>query len=185
MRLHRLQERYGEQIDIERRAFPLRPGPDQSIKFLGTKRELSWQRIKAMVEPEGIPWNLWQRDDYPNWSLPGLEAAKCAALQSHEAYDDMHFRLFRGFFEQGVNIANVDEVLELARQSPLLNYRRFVDDLDSGVARRAVFDEYEEAVNDYLVYAIPTVIFPGNERVVGAVPMAEYDKVLEKFGVAK
>ncbi|PON16490.1 hypothetical protein C2W62_18200 [Candidatus Entotheonella serta] len=161
----------------------MRPGQDRSTKFLGTKREVSWQRIKAMVEPEGITWNMWQREDYPNWSLPGLEAAKCAALQSHEAYDDMHFRLFRGFFEQGVNIANIDEVLALARQSPLLDYSRFVDDLDSGVTRRAIFDEYEEAVNDYLVYAIPTVIFPDNERVVGAVPMEEYEKVLEKFGV--
>jgi predicted DsbA family dithiol-disulfide isomerase len=136
-----------------------------------------------MVEPEGITWNMWQREDYPNWSLPGLEAAKCAALQSAEAYDDMHFRLFRGFFEQGVNIGNLDEVRELAQQSPLLDYGRFVDDLESGVTRRAIFDEYEEAVNDYLIYAIPTVIFPDNERVVGAVPMEEYEKVLEKLGV--
>jgi predicted DsbA family dithiol-disulfide isomerase len=82
-----------------------------------------------------------------------------------------------------VNIGNVDEVLELARQSPLLDYSRFVDDLDSGVTRRAVFDEYEEAVNDYLVYAIPSVVFPDSERVVGAVPIDVYEKVLEKFGV--
>lgn len=54
-----------------------------------------------MVEPEGITWNMWQREDYPNWSLPGLEAAKCEVLQSHEAYDDMHFRLFRGFLSKG------------------------------------------------------------------------------------
>jgi predicted DsbA family dithiol-disulfide isomerase len=126
---------------------------------------------------------MWQRDDYPNWSLPGLEAAKCAALQSQDAYDEMHFRLFRGFFEQGVNIANVDEVLTLARQSPLLDYSRFIDDFDSGITRRAVFDEYEAAVNDYLVYAIPTVIFPNHERVVGAVPIEAYEKVLEKLGL--
>lgn len=180
-----MQERYGDQIEIEHRAFPLRPGPDRSVKFLGTKREVSWQRIKSMVEPEGIAWNIWQRDDYPNWSLPGLEAAKCAALQSRDAYDDMHFRLFRGFFEQGVNIANVDEVLALARQSPLLDYGRFVDDLDSGITRRTVFDEYEAAVNDYLVYAIPTVIFPNHERVVGAVPIEAYEKMLETCGAVR
>ena len=137
---------------------------------------------KQWWEPEGITWNMWQREDYPNWSLPGLEAAKCAALQSQEAYDDMHFRLFRGFFEQGVNIANIDEVLALARQSPVLDYSRLVDDLDSGITRRTIFDEYEEAVNDYLVYAIPTVVFPDNERVVGAVPIEEYEKVLERLG---
>jgi predicted DsbA family dithiol-disulfide isomerase len=34
-----------------------------------------------------------------------------------------------------------------------------------------------------MVYAIPTLIFPDHERVVGAVPIEEYEKVLEKFGV--
>jgi predicted DsbA family dithiol-disulfide isomerase len=103
-------------------------------------------------------------------------------LQGEAAYEDMHFRLFQGFFEHGKNIANVDEVMDLARQAPL-DFARFMDDFDSGVARRAIFDEYEEAVNTYMVYAIPTLIFPDQERVVGAVPIAEYEKVLEKFGV--
>ncbi len=135
-----------------------------------------------MIEPEDIAWNIWQRDDYPNWSLPALEAAKCAALQGEAAFEDVHFRLFHGFFEHGVNIANIDELLDLVRQAPL-DFARFIDDFDSGVTRRNVLDEYEEAVNTYRVYAIPTVIFPDGERVVGAVPSAEYEKVLEKFGV--
>ena len=153
------------------------------MQFRGTKREASWQRIKAMIEPEGIAWNMWQRDDYPNWSLPALEAAKCAGLQGEDAYEDMHFRLFRGFFEHGVNIANVDEVMQLARQAPI-DFPRFIDDFDSGVTRRTVLDEYEEAINTHMIYAIPTLIFPDNERVVGAVPIEEYEKVLEKFGVS-
>ncbi len=135
-----------------------------------------------MIEPEGIAWNIWDRDDYPNWSLPALEAAKCAGLQSDDAYEDMHFRLFQGFFEHGVNIANVDEVIALARQAPL-DMAQFMDDFDNGVTRRTIFDEYEDAINTHLVYAIPTLIFPNDERVVGAVPMAEYEKVLEKLGV--
>jgi predicted DsbA family dithiol-disulfide isomerase len=152
------------------------------VQFRGTKREASWRHIKAMIEPEGIAWNIWQRDDYPNWSLPALEAAKCAGLQGEAAYEDMHFRLFQGFFEHGQNIANVDEIMDLARQAPL-DFARFMDDFDSGVTRRTIFDEYEEAVNTYMVYAIPTLIFPDHERVVGAVPIEEYEKVLEKFGV--
>jgi len=32
-------------------------------------------------------------------------------------------------------------------------------------------------------HAIPTLIFNDRERVVGAVPLEEYCKVLEKFGV--
>jgi predicted DsbA family dithiol-disulfide isomerase len=135
-----------------------------------------------MVEADGIAWKMWQRPDYPNWSLPALEAAKCAALQSSKAADDMHFRLFRGFFEEGVNVAKPEEILALARQAPL-DYDRFVTDFESGVTRRAILDEYEEAINTYMVQAIPTLIFNDRERVVGAVPIAEYFKVLEKFGI--
>lgn len=136
-----------------------------------------------MVEPEGIHWRMWQRDDYPHWSLPALEAAKCAALQSHAAFDDLHFRLFGAFFEQGVNIAKTDEIMSLAQQAPL-DYDRFVDDFTSGVTRRAIMEEYEEALNTYWVHAIPTVVFNDSERVVGAVPVEEYLKVLEKFGLS-
>jgi predicted DsbA family dithiol-disulfide isomerase len=136
-----------------------------------------------MVEPDGIVWKMWEREDYPNWSLPALEAAKCAALQSDAAFEDMHFRLFRGFFEQGINIANPDEVLSLARQASL-DYDRFVSDFTSEVTRRTIVDEYEEALNTYWVHAIPTVVFNDSERVVGAVPTEEYIKVLETFGVS-
>ena len=178
-----MQERYGEQLQIERRAFPLRPAPQATTPFRGTRREATWRRIAAMVKPDGIDWTLWERDDYPNWSLPALEAAKCAALQSTKAADDLHFRLFRGFFEQGVNIAKPEEVCALARQAPL-DFDRFMADFETGITRRAILDEYEAAVNTYMVYAIPTVIFNEEEPIVGAVPSEEYEKVLEKLGVS-
>jgi predicted DsbA family dithiol-disulfide isomerase len=177
-----LKERFGERVRIESRAFPLRPGPDPSVRFRGTYREAAWQRIASMVEAEGIRWQMWQREEFPNWSLPALEAAKCAALQGEEAFEDMHLRLFRGIFEQGVNIADPDEVLILARQAPL-DYERFVDDFTGGTTRRAVLDEYDDALNTYMIHAIPTVVFNGSERVIGAVPFDEYVKVLEKLGV--
>ncbi len=136
-----------------------------------------------MVKPDGINWRMWERDDYPNWSLPALEAAKCAALQGPEAADDVHFRLFRGFFEQGVNIARPEEIFTLLQQAPL-DFDRFVADFETGVTRQAIVDEYESALNTYMVYAIPTVIFNEEERVVGAVPSEEYVKILEKLGVS-
>jgi predicted DsbA family dithiol-disulfide isomerase len=136
-----------------------------------------------MVKPDGINWKLWERDDYPNWSLPALEAAKCAALQSPEAAEDVHFRLFRGFFELGINISRPEELLPLVRQAPL-DFERFLVDFESGITRQAVLDEYNAAVTTYMVYAIPTVIFNDEFPIVGAVPSEEYEKVLEKLGVS-
>jgi predicted DsbA family dithiol-disulfide isomerase len=178
-----LQERLGAQLQIERRAFPLRPGPQAVTPFRGTRREATWRRIAAMVKPDGIDWKMWEREDYPHWSLPALEAAKCAALQGPEAFDDLHFRLFRGFFEQGVNIARPEEVCALARQAPL-DFDRFLADFESGMTRRAILDEYNEAVTTYMVDAIPTVIFNQAESIVGAVPIEAYEKVLAKLGVS-
>ena len=136
-----------------------------------------------MVAADGIHWQMWHRDDYPHWSLPALEAAKCAALQSETAFEDMHFRLFRSFFEQGVNIARADEVLAVARQAPL-DYDRFIDDFAGGTTRPAVLDDYEQALNTYWVHAIPTVIFNDRERAIGPVPFEHSVKRLERLGIA-
>lgn len=174
---------YGGQLQIERRAFPLRPGPQAPTPFRGTRREATWRRIAAMVQPDGIDWKLWERDDYPHWSLPALEAAKCAALQSPEAAADLHFRLFRGFFEEGVNIARPEELLALVRQAPL-DFERFLADFTAGQGRQAVLDDYNTAVTVDMVDAIPTVIFNDEAPIVGAVPIDVYAKVLEKLGVA-
>jgi hypothetical protein len=35
-----------------------------------------------------------------------------------------------------------------------------------------------------MVYAIPTVVFNEAETIVGAVPIEEYEKVLDKLGVS-
>ena len=65
-----------------------------------------------------------------------------------------------------------------------MDFDRFVADFESGAARRAILDEYEAAVNTYMVYAIPTVLFNEAESIVGAVPIEEYEKVLDKLGVS-
>ncbi|GIX48251.1 MAG: hypothetical protein KatS3mg131_2462 [Candidatus Tectimicrobiota bacterium] len=177
-----MHQRYGARIQLEHRAFPLRPQPDASVKFQGTYREAAWQRAAALAAADGIRWRMWTRDDFPQWSLPALEAAKCAALQGEAAFADMNLRLFRGFFEQGVNIAEPEEILTLAREAPL-DYPRFVDDFLSGGMRQEVLRDYEEALTRYAVHAIPTVVFAEREWVVGAVPLAKYEEVLAKFGV--
>ena len=95
----------------------------------------------------------------------------------------MHFRLFRGFFEQGVNIARPEEVFALARQAPL-DFDRFVADFEG---RHDAPDDSERVRRGgaYLYGdAIPTVIFNEADSIVGAVPSEEYEKVLEKLGVS-
>lgn len=166
---------------IERCSFALRPSPDPSAKFKGTSREQGWQRAARLAAPDGVQFKMWQRDDFPTWSMPALEAAKCASFQGKEAYDRLHYALFEAFFTKGKNIANRDEIIEVAQEVGL-DMDRFRADYTGGEGRKLAIEEYEEAVNRYMVTAVPTVLF-GQVRVVGAVPLEDYLKVLEQLGV--
>jgi predicted DsbA family dithiol-disulfide isomerase len=179
--LRTIEERFGERVSIERRSFALRPSPDPSARFRGTYREQGWQRAARLAAADGIAFRMWERDDFPNWSLPALAAAKCAAFQGKAAYDRMHYGLFEAFFTKGKNIAQRAEILEVARECGL-DMARFIADYDSHEGHKVAVEEYEEAVNRFMVTAVPTVFF-GDVRVVGAVPLQEYLRVLAACGL--
>jgi predicted DsbA family dithiol-disulfide isomerase len=166
---------------VERRSFALRPAPDPTAKFRGTYREQGWQRAARLAAPDGVQFTMWQRDDFPTWSIPALAAAKCASFQGKEAFNRMHYALFEAFFTRGKNIANRDEIIDVARDCQL-DMERFLTDLESGEGQKLAIEDYEEAVNRFMVTAVPTVFFD-RARVVGAVPLQDYLQVLEKLGV--
>lgn len=178
---------------MERRCFPLRPAPDPTVRFKGTYREAGWARAAAGAAADGAAYRMWERDDYPTWSLPALEAAKCAAAQGPETFERVHFALFEAFFGKGRNIAVRDEVLAVVRAAGV-DEARFLQDFDAGRFREEILAEYEEAHARYGITAIPTVIFmdaatdersPGDRvKITGAVPRAEYEQVLAaQFGL--
>jgi len=121
---------------------------------------------------------MWERPDYPTWSLPALDAAKCVLLQGEEPFEAVHLALYRAFFGEGVNIARVEEVVEVVHRVPGVDATRFLADFEAGRGRQAVLDDYQTAVSTHGVRAIPTVVLPDGRRVVGAVPLAEYRRLL-------
>jgi len=177
VRLQRIQQEMGGRLSIEWKAFPLRPVPDPSVTFKGTYREEAWKRCAAMAEPDRVVFTMWSRDDYPTWSLPALEAAKCVALQGEEAFRRLHLRLYEAFFTRGVNISVPEEVSQVVRESGA-DMTRFLADYESGKARDWVLHDYEEAVTREGVRAIPTIIGEGGQRVVGLVSAVEYRRML-------
>jgi len=136
-----------------------------------------------MAAVDGVRFSMWARDDYATWSLPALAAAKCAALQGQEAFERVHLGLFEGFFSHGVNIAIREEVFEVVRGAEV-EMDSFLKDYESGVVVAQILKEYEEARTTYRVDSIPTVIFDGRHKVVGATSAEEYLKVLHRLGVS-
>src|SRR5262249_11940704 len=154
--------------------FPWRRPPDRTASSKGTFREKAGHRCGEMPNPDGIAFNPWPHaEHYPNWSLPGLEAAKCAALQSLEAFDRLHLRLYRAFFTESRNIAEPAEVVKIAGEAGL-DAQRFLADYRDGAGRDGVVKAYTEAVEEG-VRSIPTVVFPDTGRaLVGLVDLEQY-----------
>ena len=123
---------------------------------------------------------MWARPDFPQWSLPALEAAKCAELQGPEAFERVHLGLFRAFFHEGVNIGEAGEVIDVVRQTGL-DIDRFLHDYEAGSQRERVLEEHHKAVAQYGVRSIPTVIMGEAPPIVGAVPLREYERLLNRL----
>ncbi len=178
MRLRRLEDELGDALSIQWKAFPLRPEPDPTITFKGTYREEGWRRCGAMAEPDGIRFTPWPREDYPDCSMPALEAAKCVDRQGPEAFERLHLRLYEAFFDRGINIARPDELVPVVRESGA-DMTRFLADFESGSARAAVLADYGEAITRDRVRAIPTIIV-GDRRLTGLTDLYTYRKAIEE-----
>jgi predicted DsbA family dithiol-disulfide isomerase len=178
VRLRQLQAELGDRLQIRWRAFPLRPTPDPTATFQGTYREAAWRRCRDLAGDVGVTFRMWERPDFPSGSLPALEAAKCVALQGTDLFEGVHLRLYRAFFADGVNIGIPAEVAGVVRELPGLDVARFVADYEAGKGRAPVLEDYEAAVHEHGVRAIPTVVLEDGRRIVGAVSLAEYRRAI-------
>jgi predicted DsbA family dithiol-disulfide isomerase len=183
VRLRKLREELGHQLKIEWRSFPLRPIADPTVRFHGSYREAAWKRIQALTAAEGIHYELWSKDEYPAWSLPSLEGAKCAALQSEECFERLHLRLYEAFFTRGINIGQPENVARIAEEAGC-EMDQYRIDLESGRARALVLRDFELATRQHGVRAIPTIIImnngePRERSLVGLQPIETYRSALQ------
>jgi predicted DsbA family dithiol-disulfide isomerase len=178
VRLRRLKDEMGDDLMIEWRAFPLRPEPDPDARFKGTRREEGWRRCHAMSEGDGIRFTPWPRAEFPAWSMPALEAAKCAARQGPELFERLHLKLYEVFFTESVNIADPAELYPVIEASGA-DMGRFVADFEAGAGRAPVAEDYRQAIQRHQVRAIPTVIVDGGPRLTGLAELAAYRKAIE------
>lgn len=181
MRLAKLKKKTGDVFDIQWKPFALRPEPDPSAAFQGTYREDAWKRVAELLSQEGIQVKIWERSDFPDCSLPALQAGLCASRQGSEAWADLHLRLYEAFFVRGINIGRKEEVIEVAREAAL-DFTRFLTDYNSDGLDAETIKACARTIEEYQVRAVPTVIFPSG-KLVGAYPEDQYRQALERSGV--
>jgi predicted DsbA family dithiol-disulfide isomerase len=124
--LQRLQQQFGDQLRVVWRAFELRPDPKPTLDPDGEYLHTTWNRsVYPLAEQRGMRLKL---PPVQPRSRLALEAA--AFADSHGRFAAMHEALFRGFFEQGRDIGDIEVLCAIASEAGL----------DPGALRQALQD---------------------------------------------
>lgn len=183
MRLQKIKERFGDRVTVRWHPFALRPQYDPTpLRFAGSYVENVWRRVSAMAADVGLSYKMWDKEEFPRWSMPALEAGVAAQRQGEEAFHCFHTNLFKSFFLESQSLIDKDNLLAVARRSGL-DVSAFQRDIEDPALQDVVRKQCEEATDTYLISAVPTVIIGGKRRRVGMVPADEYLTDLASLGV--
>lgn len=108
--LARVKEEYGDRVEVDWRAYELRPDPIPTLDPDGDYLHRVWNAsVYPMAESLGMKLRL---PPVQPRSRKALEAAEFARGQG--LYDEMHNALFRAFFEDGRDIGDVEVIVDVA-----------------------------------------------------------------------
>ncbi len=176
VRLQKLEEEYGDKINISWRSYPLvvQEVPNRLISSHSVE-----SRRRAALEEDKISFSPWNPGEpYPASSMPALRAAKCAQLQGEEAFQRFHIALFRAFFEEAMNIGEREVLISLAKKTGL-DVERFSSDFSRRLLEEEVLAEYEDGRAEYEGWGIPIVVVGGRYPITGVVPIAIYRRAID------
>ena len=166
-----MKQEYRDRITINWKSFPLTPEKVPERRYNAHSHE---SRLQAAENEPSISFKPWEgMEEYPKWSMPHLEAAKCAALQGEKAFERFHMALFQAYFELSCNINDRGVLIALAHESGL-DVRQFVVNLDSGAQQTKVMADLVEAITQHSASQVPFVIIGSRRPIVGAAPLTVY-----------
>ncbi len=117
VRLRSLETEYDGRVELDWRAFLLRPEPRSSsdpAASLAKFREYtrSWQTPAG--EPDAGSFTVWASDEGPpSHSVPAHRVGKAAKALGPEAFRRMHDRLMRAYFSENRDISRIEVQREL------------------------------------------------------------------------
>ena len=145
--------------------------------------EHAWRKASALAEPDGLAYSMWPHEEFPRWSMPGLEAGMAAQRQGEDVFLRFHTGLFRSFFIENKSLIEKETCVAVARHVGL-DMNAFLRDIEDKALQDQVRQQCEDALNTYFVSAVPTVLIGGKTRQIGMVPAEAYLEDLARLGVA-
>jgi predicted DsbA family dithiol-disulfide isomerase len=150
--LARLQDELGADLGIAWHAFELRPEPVPTLDPDGDYLHRVWSgSVFPMAEERGMTLKL---PPVQPRSRKALEAAEHARRRGR--FDEMHEALFRAFFEEGWDIADVSVLTEVA-QSVGLERDDLRSALQAGLHTETVLED-ERLAQEIGIPGVPAMI---------------------------
>jgi predicted DsbA family dithiol-disulfide isomerase len=180
----------GAQARLFFRAFQLQPGlPAEGVpaeafferKFGGQARTRAlFDRLTSIGHEEGIAFDFGKQKRAPNTEL----CHRLIQLASVRGQGDATVEaLFRGYFEQGVNLSELSEIVSLLeRQRVELDPAELCDRLAAGDGKAEVASDLRK-VAEYGVGSVPLFIFDQRYAIEGVQPIEHFQRMIAKLRV--
>lgn len=113
--LERVRREYGDAVDVEWRAFELRPEPHPTLDPDGEYLHRVWnQSVYPMARQRGMTLRLPPVQPRSRRAFQLAEFAR-----AHGRFEEVHHALFKAFFEHGRDLADIDVLLDIATAAGL------------------------------------------------------------------
>jgi predicted DsbA family dithiol-disulfide isomerase len=187
-RLERALASAGAEARLSFRAYQLQPGlPVEGVpaeafferKFGGRERMRAiFDRVTDAGREEGIAFDFAKRKRAPNTELAQRVIRIASVHRKGEATVEA---LFRGYFEQGVNLCELNEIIALlTRERVELDFADLRDRVAAGEGKEEVASDLRKAA-EYGMGGVPLFIFDQRYAVEGAQPIEHFQRMISKL----
>ncbi|MBA2252048.1 MAG: DsbA family oxidoreductase [Nitrospirales bacterium] len=150
--LDRIRREYDERVELEWRAFELRPAPVPTLDPKGEYLRTVWnQAVYPMARERSMTLRL---PPVQPRSRRALELAEFARARGR--FDDVHRGLFKAFFEDGRDIDDLETLIMIGTAAGL-DGEAMRSTLEQGIYRERVIQDEREAA-DLGIRAVPTMV---------------------------
>jgi hypothetical protein len=175
--LQKVSDEHFGKVSINWRGFPMVPGIGGPYL---TPIGINHSRLRASVEEPDLLFSPWPDKPPPSGSMPALAAGCCVLFQGEEHFKQLHFSIFRAYFEENQDISRREVLIELGENTGL-DIVRFEKNLKSGRGRAELESERRALLEKGNFNGVPTAYFGLPYPLVGAVPIQVYQRAVEKL----
>jgi predicted DsbA family dithiol-disulfide isomerase len=175
VRLAKIEQEFGEAVEVIWKSFLLRPHPEPKPLEKFRRYTESWMRPAG--QPDGGRFRVWSTDEAPpSHSVPPNVAVKAAARQG--AFGRYHLALMDAYFYQNRNVTSADTIVAVAQECGL-DMEAFVAALRDPETAKAVVRDHNEAVEAGIT-GVPAVVVEGGMQIPGAQDLVFYRHLVAK-----